>query len=138
MDKDILVFIIFIFFSINAFFYPSEPVMKNKNNTINSDKALIFEVKVVPQSGTQKISWDRSYNILKVHLKSAPEKNMANSELCSLLAKQLKLSRNNISLVGGQASRRKMLKIITNLSEQELYIQLGVASQMDIQESLFT
>ncbi|MBP1852271.1 uncharacterized protein (TIGR00251 family) [Rhizobium halophytocola] len=48
---------------------------------------------------------------LKVRVAAAPEKGKANKALIALLAKSLKTAKSGISLISGDTSRQKILRI---------------------------
>lgn len=81
--------------------------------------ALIVDIKVVPSSGRRKFFVDKS-GILKCYLKSAPEGGKANQELVKFLARNLKLTQNDIKIILGATARRKRVKINMAISLDEL------------------
>lgn len=96
-----------------------------------ASKMLVLEIKVVPNSGRQ--AWElESSGRLKIFLKSAPEHNKANLELIKLLAKQLKITQNQIEILTGGISRYKRIRIDKALSWLELLDILGLAQQKTV------
>ena len=93
--------------------------------------ALIIQINVTPSSGRQKSRLNKS-GILKIYLKNPPERGKANAELIKLLSKQLKIPQAQISIISGAISRKKHVKIETNITEEELYTKLGIHLQMSI------
>lgn len=93
--------------------------------------ALIFEVKVNPSSGKQKIDRDKS-GIIKCHLKSPPEGGKANAELIKFLSTLLRIPQNQISIITGATSRKKKLRIDAALTLDQLYAHLGIEQQLSI------
>ena len=93
--------------------------------------AVSLELKVVPQSGKQALTLDKS-GVIKCYLKSAPVDGKANQELIKFLAKQLKIEQNDISIVQGLTGRKKVLSIKTTLSGQQLLEKLGIEMQTRI------
>ncbi len=87
--------------------------------------ALIFDVKVIPRSAQQKWLLDKNGQ-LKCYIKSAPEKGKANKELIKLLAKALKISQGDITIITGATSRIKKIKINAQLSLDALLTALGI------------
>ena len=86
---------------------------------------LIIAVKVIPQSG--KSAWIIAKNgVLSCYLKSAPEKNKANDELISLTASLLKIPKYSVTIIKGELSRHKTLKIITSLSFNAFLKKVGI------------
>lgn len=78
-----------------------------------------LEIKVVPSSGRSGFKMDKN-GTLKCFLKSAPKKGEANVELFKILSKALSLPSANLNLLSGQTSRKKRVKINTNLSDAEI------------------
>lgn len=70
--------------------------------------ALIFDVKVIPSSGRNKWLLD-SAGQLKCYLNNPPENGKANQELVKIIAKQLKISQKEVTIIYGQTSRKKEL-----------------------------
>lgn len=87
-----------------------------------------INIKVVPQSGHQKIILDKS-GILKCYLNSPPEDGKANRELIKILADTLDLPQRNITIVQGLISRNKILEIEGFDSEDDLKGALGLQVQ---------
>lgn len=93
--------------------------------------SLVFELKVFPSSGRQAWQMDKS-GILKCFLKSVPENGKANQELVKLLAGALRLSTSEIIILTGETSRRKRVKILSDLTFDQLLEQLNVMHQTKI------
>jgi uncharacterized protein YggU (UPF0235/DUF167 family) len=91
-------------------------------------------IKVVPQSGKQGFAWDQKQSILKCFVKSAPEKNKANDEVIMLIAQTLGIQRRAVSIIGGAVSRRKMICIESTLSQQQIFVLLGIACDVGSQQ----
>jgi uncharacterized protein (TIGR00251 family) len=92
---------------------------------------LIIDLKVGPSSGRQKCLLDKS-GTLKCYLKSPPEQGKANNELIKFLAKNLGLAQENVLIVNGQTSRNKRIKIIADLTFEQLLSKLGIERQQKI------
>ena len=93
--------------------------------------ALIVEVKVVPNSGKNEWAIEKSGS-LKCFLKSLPEKGAANRELIKNLSKLLKLTQSDIEIVSGLTSRKKRIKIHTDLTLEKFYSLLNISYQEEI------
>ena len=93
--------------------------------------ALIIEIKVVPSSGKSDWLIDKS-GCLKWFLKSPPEKGEANKELIKALAKQLKVPQQDIEIIGGLTSRKKILKIHVSLTWADILKALEIDQQQVI------
>ena len=90
--------------------------------------ALIFDVKVVPSSGRNKWVLDASGK-LKCYLKSPPQKGLANKELVRLVSKVLGVSRLDIAITSGLTSRKKRIKVNTQVSFDAFLGLLGIEKQ---------
>ena len=91
--------------------------------------ALVLSVKVVPSSGRNKFILDKS-GILKIYLKSPPERGKANHELIILLTKELRLPGASIEILAGHTHPNKRLKIQANLTFEQILERLGIQTQM--------
>jgi uncharacterized protein YggU (UPF0235/DUF167 family) len=87
--------------------------------------AFIIEIKVVPASGSQRLIRDKAGH-LKCYLKNQAEKGKANQELIAFIAKLLGLTKNQVRLVSGFASRNKKLSLEGTWTLQEVYKKLGL------------
>ena len=68
-----------------------------------------LRIKVIPGAQrTEVIGW-MANGVLKVRVQAPPEKGKANEELVKYFAKQLRLSRSEISIIKGRGSREKTL-----------------------------
>ena len=79
---------------------------------------MILEIKVKPGAGKDKILSFKNPNFLEISLKAKAENNQANESLCRFLSKIFKVSKNEIKIVKGKASRHKLVKI-EELAEEE-------------------
>lgn len=86
------------------------------------------KIKVVPQSGRQKIILDKS-GVIKCYLNSPAEDGKANRELIKLLADELDVPQRAITIVQGLISRTKALEIEGFDSEDEVKQALGLQVQ---------
>lgn len=71
---------------------------------------IIIEVKVAPRSSKTGIIGVMD-NMLKVRLTAAPVDGAANDQLIELLAKEYGVGKSNITILRGETSRRKTVKI---------------------------
>ncbi len=92
---------------------------------------FIFNVKVTPSSGKSRWSMDKSGN-LKCYVKSPAEGGKANAELIKSLAKALNITQSMITIVAGELSRKKRIKIDVDITFDILLQLLGVDWQMDM------
>ena len=73
----------------------------------------IFSIKALPNSSKNLVSGilDES---LKVKIKAPAVEGAANKELVKFLSKMFKVAKSDIVFVGGQSSKRKLIKIPLN------------------------
>lgn len=71
---------------------------------------LIFSVRVVPKSSKSEIVGEHD-GALKIKLKAPPVDGAANAELIAVLAKHFCVSKNQIEILKGHASKTKQIKI---------------------------
>ena len=79
------------------------------------DGAIAFDVRVVPRASKSEIVGEHD-GALKVRITAPPVEGAANAELIRLLAKSFDVSRSSVSIVGGESSKKKRIKI-ENLSQ---------------------
>ncbi|HEB73989.1 MAG: DUF167 domain-containing protein [Thermodesulfobacterium sp.] len=72
---------------------------------------MLLELKVKPGSSKDKILMFKEPNYLEISLKAKPEKNKANESLCRFLGKILNVSQNQIKILKGKTSRKKLVKV---------------------------
>ncbi len=70
---------------------------------------MIINIKVIPGARKQEIR--KENDIFKIYLRSKPEKGKANKELISLLASYFNTPKTSISIIKGEYSRNKIIKI---------------------------
>ena len=87
--------------------------MSTKNQ---SENTLLISILIKPNSRTSKI--EKNEDIL-VFVKSAPVKGKANKELVHILSKEWNISKNQISIIAGHKSRKKMIKIVDLSANQK-------------------
>ena len=82
----------------------------NDNFYAARDSFLVVSVLAVPGASKSEIRevHDRR---LKIHIAAAPEKNKANDELRSFLAKQLGCAKKEVIIVSGEKSRFKSVQV---------------------------
>jgi len=84
-------------------------------------------VKVLPKTSREEIvGWEN--DALKIRLKAVPEKGEANKALIAFLSKTLGISKQSISIVSGETSRKKKLSF-TGISQEELDKSLSTNHQ---------
>ena len=90
--------------------------------------ALVFMLKVVPQSGKSAFQLDKT-GALKCYVVSPAEDGKANKEVLKSLAKSLNIAQQDIEIVQGLTTRTKRIKIHKAWTLQDLYTALGLAYQ---------
>jgi uncharacterized protein len=73
--------------------------------------AVSFDVKVIPRAAKSEIVGFLEDGTLKVKLCAVPEKGKANAELCNVLGAWVGVSRHRVSILSGETSQRKRVKI---------------------------
>ncbi len=71
-----------------------------------------IRVKVIPKSSRNEVVGYLDDGTLKVKVAAAPEKGKANAELCSFLAKHFHVPARNVSVVSGEKSHRKLVRVL--------------------------
>ena len=72
---------------------------------------MIYDVTVVPKSKHERVVQTGEAQ-LKVHITVAPEKGKANSAVVELLKRYFRVPKSAITIVRGETSRNKQVKII--------------------------
>lgn len=68
-------------------------------------------IKVIPKSSKTEFFTVMSDWTLKIRIKRVPEKWLANKELIDFLSKELKIKKDQISIISWQQDQFKMVKI---------------------------
>ena len=92
---------------------------------------LIITVKAMPSSGRNCLVVDKS-GILKIYLKNEPSGGKANAELIKTIAKIVKLSAQDVSIISGHTARIKRVKINAPISYQNFLEAAGIEQQMKL------
>jgi uncharacterized protein (TIGR00251 family) len=71
--------------------------------------ALVFAVRVAPRAAQTAIAGEHD-GALKVRVAAPPVEGAANAELTRFLAKRLGVSAGSVEVVGGHASKTKVVK----------------------------
>ena len=69
-----------------------------------------IDVRVVPRAGRSEIAGIRDGSVL-IRLGAAPVDGAANAELIDVLARALQIPKRNITIVGGERSRNKRVRV---------------------------
>jgi len=92
---------------------------------------FIFEVKVFPSSGKKGWAIDKSGN-LKCYLKSPAEQGKANEELIKSVAKALGITQSMVSILSGEQSRKKRIRVEADMTFNQFLQLLGIDWPMDM------
>ncbi|HKZ79650.1 MAG TPA: DUF167 domain-containing protein [Pyrinomonadaceae bacterium] len=77
---------------------------------LGRDGNLQFEVRVVPRASRSEVVGEHD-GALRVRIAAAPVEGAANEELVRLLAREFKVRRAAIEIIGGLASKVKQVRI---------------------------
>ena len=77
---------------------------------VEKDGCVMFSIRVVPRSSRTEIIGEHD-GLLKVKISAPPVDGAANEELITLFAKRLDVPRSAISIVRGETSKTKQLRI---------------------------
>jgi uncharacterized protein (TIGR00251 family) len=72
---------------------------------------MLLRVKVIPRSAASEIAGALADGTLKVKIAAPPERGKANEALIALLAAHFRVSKSAVSIVTGQTSALKLIKI---------------------------
>jgi len=73
---------------------------------------VMIRLKVKANSASAGMVKIEKNGLLKVNVKSSPEKGKANDELCRWLAKKLAVPTKNVTIINGRTKATKLIKII--------------------------
>jgi uncharacterized protein (TIGR00251 family) len=79
-------------------------------NILDKNGAVTFSVRVIPRSSRTEIVGEHD-GVLKVKLASPPVEGAANAELIKLFAKKLGVSKSAVTIISGETSKTKRLRI---------------------------
>jgi len=86
-------------------------------NLTEKDGAVIFSVRVVPRASKSEIVGEHD-GALKIRIASPPVDGAANAELIKVLSKTFGVSKSEVEITSGQASKTKQVKISNVKIEQ--------------------
>lgn len=81
------------------------------------DGAVIFAIRVVPRASRTEVAGEMD-GALRVRISAPPVDGAANDELIKFVAKRLGVSRSDVEITSGNASKQKLLKIAGVTAEQ--------------------
>jgi len=86
-----------------------------------------FKVRLQPRAKRNAITGERD-GVLRVSVAAAPVEGQANAALCKLIAKRAGVARGRVSMVRGERSREKVVRV-EGLTPQELRRALGLTPE---------
>jgi len=72
-----------------------------------------LRIKVIPKSPKTEVVDILADETIKIRLRAVPEKGKANAELIKFLSRELKVPKENISIISGKTEQLKLVKIKT-------------------------
>jgi uncharacterized protein len=93
---------------------------------LSESKAVFVAIKVIPRAGKTAIVGARD-NVLVIRLAAAPVDGAANAALVSLLAETLGVPRRQITVVSGEKSRIKRVKVM-GVTTEAVRQRLGLSA----------
>ena len=75
-----------------------------------NENGVTFRIKVLPRASKNEIKGLHN-NTLRVRLTSPPVDGAANKECINFLAKKLKVPKNKVSIISGEAAREKIISV---------------------------
>ncbi len=90
----------------------------------DTDGGAVFKVKVVPGSSRTEICGILD-GMVKIKVTSPAEKGKANQALINFLAQLLDVRKNQLSIISGQTSRIKQIRVLS-MSAETLLKKLGL------------
>lgn len=94
------------------------------------DDSIIFTVKIVPCASKTEIVGEFE-DALKIRLAAPPVDGAANAELLRLLSKTFGVSKSDVEILSGEASRVKQIKI-SNVGVEKIKTILQAKNRRDI------
>jgi len=70
-----------------------------------------LKIKVIPKSSRNEIAGRLPDGTLRVKVAAPPEKGKANAELRSFLARRLGVAKSAVTIVAGEASHHKVVRV---------------------------
>ncbi|MDP3043172.1 MAG: DUF167 domain-containing protein [bacterium] len=89
--------------------------MLSKHKQLLKEKGeLYLRIKARPGAAKTAVREITDDETVKMDIAAPPVKGKANKELVEFLAKNFAVSKNNVKIISGAASRTKLIKIINN------------------------
>ena len=78
---------------------------------VETDEGVTFSVRVVPRASKSEIIGEYEGS-LRVRISAPPVDGAANAEVVKLLAKAFGVARSNVSIVSGETSKTKRIRVL--------------------------
>lgn len=72
---------------------------------------LVLRIKVIPRSPRTEIAGTMDDGTLKIRVAAVPDKGKANTELCAFLAREHGVPKDHVSIITGETSTLKQVRI---------------------------
>lgn len=76
-----------------------------------AEGSIIIPVKAIPRADKTECAGFLEDGSLKIKVGAVPDKGKANQELCRFLAELLEVDRRQVSIVAGERSPRKLVRV---------------------------
>ena len=86
-------------------------------NVTENESSLTFTIRVVPRASKSEIVGEVEGS-LKVRIAAPPVDGAANGEVVKVLAKAFGVAKSNVSIVSGETSKTKRVRVIGATPEQ--------------------
>jgi uncharacterized protein (TIGR00251 family) len=98
--------------------------VRNNQSNVSAPPHCTFALKVIPNASRNEIV-GRLGDAVKIKIHAPPLEGRANDALCEFLAECLSISRRAVTVVRGDTSRQKIVRI-DGLSADEVNSRLGI------------
>lgn len=85
--------------------------LSDLSKKLAAEGRLTFHVKVIPRASKSELVGVLADGSLKVKLAAVPEKGKANEELRQVLAQAFGVPRNQVQIIAGETSPRKLVRV---------------------------
>ncbi len=85
--------------------------LSDLSKKLAAEGRLTIHVKVIPRASKSELVGVLEDGSLKVKLAAVPEKGKANEELRQVLARAFGVSRNQVEIIAGETSPRKLVRV---------------------------
>lgn len=89
----------------------NKAIIENCKNLLDKEKEITLKIKVSPKMSKTEFKKVLEDGTLKLNIKSAPEKGKANKEIIQYLSKIFDVSKKDISIISGETSPLKLIRL---------------------------